>query len=609
MHLFIAERDGLYLTIPEDNAVQAMQFLQSTVDQLYCWTLPNFQMRDTFTVSNFQKIAKISPTCATLMSAMRSLLRCECTAAFNPSQELIQLAGIHLDKKEKLECEQILFVGPEGSALPMLLTERQSELFDDNDSFPHIAVAVTPGHEARELGKMVARCQTLRASNEGSPSQMVTTLGYDLYMINMPARIELPESTFIVQQPPLATEYGPPSELAEVPAILWARHKNHVGFVNSAPPHLVTLKANAKLPMIRQYSLPPPPPKAIAGIEGVIQSLLDQGVLVYTNSPCNTPILPIPKPGRPDEWRFVQDLQAINNIVVPMTPPVPDTNYILASLPANLTHYTVIDLCSAFFSIPLHPDSQYLFTFTFKGRQLTWRRLVQRYSQSPSVYAAAVRRDLEDLDLPGGSSLLQYADDLLVASPSLGACRSDSILLLKRLAECGHRASLTKLQFCLPEVTYLGHVLKNGQRLLSPERVRLLVDMPPPRTKKEMHSFIGMANYCRHWVFEYAALDFVLRATTSAPSIVEWTEAMLKAFQDLKHALLQAPALGLPDYNLPFHLHVHEKEGFTTGILVQKHGSHYRPVAYYSARLGPVVLGMPGCLRAVASVAMMIEKK
>lgn len=83
---------------------------------------------------------------------------------------------------------------------------------------------------------------------------------------------------------------------------------------------------------------------------------------------------------------------------------------------------------------------------------------------------------------------------------------------------------------------------------------------------------------------------------------------MLKAFQDLKPALLQAPALGLPDYNLLFHLHVHEKEGFATGILVQKHGSRYRPVAYYSARLGPVVLGMPGCLRAVASVAMMIEK-
>ena len=82
---------------------------------------------------------------------------------------------------------------------------------------------------------------------------------------------------------------------------------------------------------------------------------------------------------------------------------------------------------------------------------------MQGFVESPTVYAAAVKRDLDDLHLTGGSTLLQYADDLLVASPTKEACRTDSILLLQRLAECGHRASLAKLQFCQPEVTYLGH--------------------------------------------------------------------------------------------------------------------------------------------------------
>ena len=268
--------------------------------------------------------------------------------------------------------------------------------------------------------------------------------------------------------------------------------------------------------MIRQYNLPH---RAVVGIESVIQSLLDQDVLVQTTSPCDTPILTIPKANRPDEWRFVQDLQAINNIVVPAAPIVPDTNSILASLPPNSTHYTVVDLSSAFFSIPLHPDSQYLFAFTFKGKQYTWQWLPQGLVESPTVYAAAVKRDLDGLHLPGGSTLLQYADDLLIASSSKEACHTDSILLLQRLAECGHRASLAKLQFCRPEVTYLGHVLKDGQHLLSPERVKLLVSMPLPTTKKQMLSFLGMANYCRHWIFEYATMDSVFRATTlqSAP--------------------------------------------------------------------------------------------
>lgn len=199
-----------------------------------------------------------------------------------------------------------------------------------------------------------------------------------------------------------------------------------MGFVNSAQPHKVTLKPNAKLPMIRQYNLPH---RAVVGIESVIQSLLDQDVLVQTTSPCDTPILTIPKANRPDEWRFVQDLQAINNIVVPAAPIVPDTNSILASLPPNSTHYTVVDLSSAFFSIPLHPDSQYLFAFTFKGKQYTWQWLPQGLVESPTVYAAAVKRDLDGLHLPGGSTLLQYADDLLIASSSKEACHTDRLYL------------------------------------------------------------------------------------------------------------------------------------------------------------------------------------
>ncbi|XP_044197682.1 uncharacterized protein LOC122972712 isoform X3 [Thunnus albacares] len=599
--------DGLFLSLPDVKAAHAFQFLKTIADCLYCWSLTDFNMASSFTVSSIQKIAQISPACATQMSAMRPVLQCHCTAAFNPPEVYKQLADVFLNTQEGLECEQCLFVGPQGCAIPIRLSDAQRKLVNDKDSFPYITVAVSPGCDPQQLESMVAQCQALRGAAQTPQTQTITHLGLELYMLSLTEHIQLPQSRFVLQQPPLPTQYGPPSELSEVPSILWAKHKNHVGFVNSAPPHEVTLKPGAKLPMVRQYNLPH---KSIAGIEGVIQSLLDQGVLVQTTSPCNTPILPIPKANRPDEWRFVQDLQAINSIVVPTAPIVPDTNSILASLPSNSTHYTVIDLSSAFFSIPLHPDSQYLFAFTFKGKQYTWQRLPQGFVESPTVYAAAVKRDLDDLHFPGGSTLLQYADDLLIASPSQEACRTDSILLLQRLAECGHRASLAKLQFCRSEVTYLGHVLKNGQRLLSPERLKLLVNMPPPTTKKQMLSFLGMANYCRHWIFEYAAMDSVLRNATlqSAPPKVQWTEDMNKAFQDLKHALTLAPALGLPDYHQPFHLHVHERDGFATGILVQKHGSHYRPVAYYSSRLTPVVLGMPGCLRAVAAVAIMIEK-
>ena len=44
----------------------------------------------------------------------------------------------------------------------------------------------------------------------------------------------------------------------------------------------------------------------------------------------------------------------------------PNPTAILASLLLKSAYFTVVGLCSAFSSIPLHPDSEYLFTFVDK---------------------------------------------------------------------------------------------------------------------------------------------------------------------------------------------------------------------------------------------------
>ena len=55
--------------------------------------------------------------------------------------------------QEGLESEQWLFVGPQGCAIPIRLSDTQHTLFDVKDSFPHITVAVAPGKEAKHHQK------------------------------------------------------------------------------------------------------------------------------------------------------------------------------------------------------------------------------------------------------------------------------------------------------------------------------------------------------------------------------------------------------------------------------------------------------------------------
>ncbi|KAK3528664.1 hypothetical protein QTP70_007203 [Hemibagrus guttatus] len=70
-----------------------------------------------------------------------------------------------------------------------------------------------------------------------------------------------------------------------------------------------------------------------------------------------------------------------------------------------------------------------------------------------------VDEDREDLVLPEGAVVLQYADDILISAETADICKEATWSLLNRLAQQGFKVSLSKLQFCETEVKYLGFIL------------------------------------------------------------------------------------------------------------------------------------------------------
>ena len=86
-----------------------------------------------------------------------------------------------------------------------------------------------------------------------------------------------------------------------------------------------------------------------------------------------------------------------------------------------------------------------------------------------------------------------------------------------------------------------------------------------------------------------------------------WTEPMKQAFQTLRQALLEAPALALPNPNKPFQLFVDEKQKIKKGVLMQQWRPWKRPVTYLSKRLDPMASGWPPCLRIIAATALLIR--
>lgn len=135
------------------------------------------------------------------------------------------------------------------------------------------------------------------------------------------------------------------------------------------------------------------------GIRPHIQRLLQLGILVPCQSPWNTPLLLVKKPGTSD-YRPVQDLREVNKRVQDIHPTVPNPYNLLSSLPPERKWYTVLDLKDAFFCLKLHPSSQPIFAFEWRDPdtgqtgQLTWMWLPQGFKNSPTLFDEALHRDL-----------------------------------------------------------------------------------------------------------------------------------------------------------------------------------------------------------------------
>lgn len=112
----------------------------------------------------------------------------------------------------------------------------------------------------------------------------------------------------------------------------------------------------------------------------------------------------------------------INVFVIPGHPVVNPVS-IPTSIPAEATHFAVIDLCSAFFSIPTYLNSPFLFAFIYQGQHYTWTRLPQGCCESPTVFSQCLKWDLDSVTLQSALVLVQYVDNILVVSSSLEACQ------------------------------------------------------------------------------------------------------------------------------------------------------------------------------------------
>ena len=96
--------------------------------------------------------------------------------------------------------------------------------------------------------------------------------------------------------------------------------------------------------------------------------------------------------------------------------------------------------------------------------------------------------------------VMVFIDDILIYSKSEGGHVKHLRIMLQVLKEKNLYAKLSKCEFWLKEVSFLGHVISSGGIYVDPSKVNAVLQWETPKYATEIQSFLGLVGYYRRFI-------------------------------------------------------------------------------------------------------------
>ena len=298
-----------------------------------------------------------------------------------------------------------------------------------------------------------------------------------------------------------------------------------------------------------------------------------------------------------DSFRPCVDFRLVNQVTKADNYPIPTLKAFTKQL-KGCKVFSVVDLRSAFFNLPIHENSIDKTTVLSPwGGAFVFKRLPFGLRNGPSSWMKFLDHALSGLD-----HIYTYLDDILVSTETEQQHMEVLHKLFSRLEKFGLSLALDKCTFGKEEVNYLGY--KVTSKGISPlkSKVEAVTKIPPPTNQKELLGFLGALNYFRSSLSGlkkdgkyhnaanllqplYSAATTVLPTKKHFQQVWDNSPILKSAFQDAKQLLINATELAHMDPNLPLALFTDSSDHSIGGVLMQQQGHKYVPLGYFSRHL------------------------
>lgn len=341
------------------------------------------------------------------------------------------------------------------------------------------------------------------------------------------------------------------------------------------------------------YSRPYPYPMCLKEeVESQIEELLSDGIIRPSKSPYNAPVWIVPKKedaSGKKKYRLVIDYRKLNTVTIADRYPIPEINEILANLGQN-KFFTILDLKSGFHQIPLKESDIEKTAFSVNHGKYEFTRLPFGLKNAPSIF----QRTLDDiLRNHIGKRCYVYIDDIIIFGRNEEEHLENLEIIFQTLEQANMKIQLDKCEFFQEQVEFLGFIISRDGIKTNPKKVKAIREFPPPKTVKELRSFLGMAGFYRRFIQDYAKLakpltsllrgeDGHVSKTLSKTKSVNLTDNEVMAFNKIKNSLVSNDVmLTFPNFQKEFELTT-DASNFALGAVLSQ---EKKPIMFLSRTL------------------------
>ena len=253
-------------------------------------------------------------------------------------------------------------------------------------------------------------------------------------------------------------------------------------------------------------------------------------------------------------------------------------------------YFTKIDLAKGYWQIPMKESCKKVTAFQTPLGHMQFKYMPFGLQNAPATFARAMQLVLTDM-----TNTVHYFDDILVFSNDW----HEHIVALDRvmtvLSTSGFTIKPSKMFVGFSQVEFLGHVVGNGTQRPQVDKLTKILKLEIPKTKKQVQSLLGLLNYYRKFIPNFAQLlkpitDLVKK---NKPNKVQWNEQCSGSFEKIKTLFSSEPILILPDMTKTFTVRADASDLAIGAVLLQEREDTLMPCMYASRSLLPREVNYP----------------